>query len=255
MLWRPAGTRKEIYFGSFVGNFIGSMTRFLIAMVLAVQISARADLVKSSILESNAVYLRVGNVDKKLPQEVQTAVETLAATNQVAGTVLDLRFAGGDDSDAAKAVANSLPQKSLPLAVLVNNETTGAAIELAESLRDSHAGLIFGSSTNVPADISISVSAGNEKQFLENPWGTVSTNDLISAVNPGYTNKSFKTDEFLPYVDHTTEADLVRARIKDGEEDDTIAKPAPPKPFIRDPVLARGLDFVKGMAVLRLSHS
>jgi hypothetical protein len=231
-------------------SFLTDMTRrffILVAVLSAAHISARADLVKSSVLENDAIYLRVGNVEKNLPQEIQSAETALAATNKISGTVLDLRFTGGDDLDSAKAISDLFAQMKLPVAILVNGETAGAAIGLAKELQNSHAGLVFGSSTNLSPDIFISVSADDEKQFLENPWGTIFGNQVHAG--------SATTNDFLPYIDHTTEADLVRARIKDGEEDETIAKPEPQKPFIRDPVLARGLDFIKAEAVLHLSHS
>lgn len=229
------------------------MTRcflILVAILFAAQFSIRADasdLIQSTVFE-NAAYLRVGNVGKNLPREIQSAEDTPAATNKIAGTVLDLRFAGGDDSNSAKSAGDMLGQKKLPLAILVNDETSGAAIELARQLRNADAGLIFGSSTNLSPDVSISMSAEDEKKLIADPWGTISTNQIHLA--------SAATNDFLPFVDHTTEADLVRARIKDGEEDSAMAaKQEPQKPFIRDPVLARGLDFVKGLAIMRQWHS
>jgi len=213
---------------------------------MAAQFSAQADdLIKSSILENNVSYLRVGEVETNLPAEIQSA-QSSAATNQIAGTVLDLRFAGGDDADAATAAGKILAQTNLPLAILVNDETSGAAVELARDLRAAKAGLIFGDSTNLSPDIAISVNAADEKSFMENPFGTISNNDLA------------ETNNFLPSVDHTTEADLVHEKIKDDAESDLALPPppaAPPKPFIRDPVLAQGVDFIEGLAVLHLSHS
>src|SRR5271154_5852871 len=136
------------------------LNRILLSAVFsALQISARADLLKSSILENGVAYLRVGDVGKKLPDEIQSAENALATTNKIAGTVLDLRLAGGDDVDSAKSVADWLTQEKLPVAILTDNETRGAAIALAKDLRDARAGLIFGSSTNVSPDISVSVSA------------------------------------------------------------------------------------------------
>jgi hypothetical protein len=84
--------------------------------------------------------------------------------------------------------------------------------------------------------------------FLENPFGTLTQSE---------TNSTSSTNNFLSFVDHTTEADLVRAKIKDGEEDENL-KPErstePQKPFIRDPVLARAVDLIKGLAIVRQSH-
>jgi hypothetical protein len=57
-------------------------------------------------------------------------------------------------------------------------------------------------------------------------------------------------------VDHTTEADLVRAKIKDGDQDENSAPQLAPQPqVIRDPVLARAVDLIKGLAVVRAAHS
>ena len=125
----------------------------------------------------------------------------------------------------------------------------GAAIELAKDLRVAKAGLIFGEAAkNLQPDISVLVKAGDEKKFLENPFGTLAQ---------GETNSIASTNNLLPFVDHTSEADLVREKIKDGDEDENSAQSQnaePQKPFIRDPVLARAVDLIKGLAVVRQSH-
>jgi hypothetical protein len=221
---------------------------FLPAILLAVQFPARADLIKSSVLENDVIYLRVGEVGKTLASEIQSAQSDLAATNKIAGTVLDLRFANGDDSDAAKVAADLFTKKKLPLAILVNDETRGAAVNLATDLRTARAGLIFGGSTEIKADIAVTVKAGDEKKFLENPYATLL---------PGETNSSAVTNDFSQFIDHTSEAELVRAKIKDGDEDENsapAARPTPAKPVIRDPVLARAVDLIQGLAVVRQSR-
>ncbi len=103
---------------------------------------------KSAILENDVVYLRVGRVVGNLANELSAACRALTATNKVAGIVLDLRFAGGDDSTAAQATEKLFAAKkfiSEPLVVLVNGETRGAAERLAAALRHAGAGLIIGS--------------------------------------------------------------------------------------------------------------
>ncbi|HZF02166.1 MAG TPA: hypothetical protein VE344_09760 [Methylomirabilota bacterium] len=248
---------SPLYFRHFVAQFIGSMTRrfsILAAIFFAAQIPAFAnadDLAKSVVLENDVAYLRVGNVGKDLPGEIRSAQGALAATSKIVGTVLDLRFADGNDFVAEQAAENLFASKKMSLAILVNAETRGAAAKLAVDLRASNAGLIFGSAmAAVKPDVLVSVSVNDEKEFFENPYGTISTNGVHLA--------SATTNDFLPFIDHTTEADLVRAKIKDGEEGENpkpkqVSEPA--KPFIHDPVLARGMDFVKGAAIFRLSHS
>jgi hypothetical protein len=227
---------------------------WLIVILSAAQVSLRAEmtnnaLLKSVVLENDVAYLRVGNIEKNLSEEIQSAQTALSATNKIDGTILDLRFADGDDSDSAKAMENLIIQENLPLAILVNSRTRGAAAKLAMDLRMARAGLIFGGATkNLQPDISISVNVEAEKSFLENPFGTLSQSETNSSA----------TNNFLSFVDHTSEADLVRAKIKDGEEDGSLApeRPTEPqKPFIRDPVLARAVDLIKGLAIVRQSRS
>ena len=205
-------------------------------------------LAKSAVLENDVVYFRVGNVGKNLPDEIQLAQNALAATNKTAGTILDLRFADGDDLEAAQATANLFASKKLPLAILVNGKTHGAAEKLAMELREADDGLIFGSSTELKPDIAVAVKMEDEKKFFENPFGTLAQTE---------TNSVASTNNFLSFVDHTSEADLVREKIKDGEQDEDSPPThveEPQKPFIRDPVLARAVDLIKGLAVVRESH-
>jgi hypothetical protein len=232
-----------------------------LAGLLAAQFSLRADttdtaLVKSAVLESNVAYLRVGQVGKNLADEIRAAQSTMAISNKIAGTVLDLRFAGGDDVEATKTAANLFAAKKLPLAILVNGGTRGEAVALAAMLHEAHAGLVFGSATQgtktagpIQPDIAIKAGLDDERALMENPYATPTLNG---------TNAPAATNNLLPFVDHMSEADLVRAKIKDGDEFEPVpAERAsePQKPFIRDPVLARVVDLIKGLAIVRASHS
>ena len=100
-------------------------------------------LAKSAVLEGNVAYLQVGQVGKNLPNEIRAAQSALAVSNKIAGTVLDLRFADGDDLDSAKATADLFASKKLPLAILVNGGTLGAAGKLASELRVGAVGAGF----------------------------------------------------------------------------------------------------------------
>ncbi len=218
-------------------------------ILFAAQIPSRAaavdnSLAKSTVLEGNVAYLQVSRIGSNLVDEVSAAQSALAVSNKIAGTVLDLRFTDGDDLDSAKAAADWFAAKKLPVAILVNGETRGAAAKLAVDLRGKHAGLIFGSSTDVKPDIAVAVAIEDEKKYLENPFRNPT---------PDGTNSMEATNHLLPFVDHTSEADLVRERLRSGSQDEPPqAAPAaePTKPFIHDPVLARGMDFIRGLAVL-----
>jgi Peptidase family S41 len=226
---------------------------FSVLILWLAQIALFADatnttLAKSALLENDVLYLRVGDVGKNFAAEIQSAQNELATTNKIAGTILDLRFAAGDDLESSKAAADLFAQKTLPLAILVNGETRGAAAELATDLRAARAGLIFGSSKEIKTDIAVTVKTEEEKKFFENPYAALSQSE---------TNSNSSTNDFSPFIDHTSEADLVRAKIKDGDEDEDTApaaRPAPAKPVIRDPVLARAVDLIKALAIVRQSH-
>ena len=245
----------------FFGQAAGKMRRRLfyylfLPTFLFAQISLRAEMTngalsKIAVLENNVAYLRVGEVEKSLTEELQSAQSSVAVTNKIAGTILDLRFAGGDDLDSERSAKDLLILNKLPLAILVNDETSGAAQKLAADLREARAGLIFGNSTELKPDIAIAVNADDEKKFFKNPFRTLA---------PAETNSVPMTNNLLSFIDHVSEADLVRERIKDGEQDNfqsnrpdraptnSFVKPA--VLIIRDPVLARAVDLIKGLAII-----
>ena len=228
---------------------------FTLASLLATASGLHADptpaaLLKSAVVENNVAYLCVGQVADQLAAEISAAQRAPATTNKIIGTVLDLRFADGSDLAAAKATANLFAAKKLPLAILVNGQTRDAAATLAADLRAARYGLVFGSAAaDLQPDIAVAVGAADEGAFFKNPY---------AATAQSATNASPATNSFSPFIDHTSEADLVRAKIKDGDEDEEFlpARPAEPqKPFIHDPVLARAVDLIKALAVVHQSRS
>ena len=207
--------------------------------------AANASLAKSAVLEGNVAYLQVGQVGKNLADEIRAAQSALAVSNTIAGTVLDLRFADGDDLDSAKAAVDWFASKKLPLAILVNGGTRDAAETLASALRSARLGLIFGGTTApVEPDIVVAIGPEDERVLMQNPYAALAANE---------TNSPAATNNLLPFVDHTSEADLVRAKVKDGDGIEPVPAERvaePQKPFIRDPVLARAVDLIKGLAIV-----
>jgi hypothetical protein len=171
-----------------------------------------------------------------------------------------------------------------PLVVLVNGGTGGAAEALAAALREADAGLIIGTPTaglamttrdfplkngerlriamnpvklgngvvisHVSPDIAVTVSPEDERAYLKNPYLTLAQNNAPATVI---------TNDFLPFVDHTSEADLVRQKMKDGGNEGAILAapgkpPLKPVPVIQDPVLARAVDLIKGLAIVHESR-
>ncbi|HEX3624313.1 MAG TPA: hypothetical protein VH280_02700 [Verrucomicrobiae bacterium] len=218
----------------------------VVALLLAPQ-WAGAALGRYIVLENNVGYLHIAGTDKGLMDGIPAALIRLESTNSIAGIVVDLRFAAGNDTGDLPAIERALQQTKLPLAILINGQTAGASEKLAEDLREENTGLVFGSAAaNFQPDIPVRANADDEKGFLKDPYAAptlgVSTIDLNT--------------NLLSYVDidHTTEADLVREKIKDGDQDAATDHPSTlAMPFIRDPVLARGVDFIKGVAALRLA--
>jgi hypothetical protein len=179
-----------------------------------------------------------------------------------------------------------------PVAVLVNRQTTGAAEALAGILRQAAAALILGHRTagqamiaqefplrngdrlrirtspvklgdgtilpseGLTPDISVEVSSDDEQAYFSDayqqiPRVALSTSTQLSLTNGGGAARAGRRPRL-------NEAELVRERREttNPEPDLTVGKQAELEaPTVRDPVLARALDVLKGLAVVRRSHS
>ena len=221
------------------GAFYAQMTRYLILFLASAIVSAAAELpVKISILDNTVLCVRASRV----PENVTTQILASSVPAHLSGTVLDLRFADG----AATNAADYFLRRKSPLVILVNSQTRGSAATLAAQLRESASALLIGSTNspgNLSPDILVAVSADDEKRFQENPFykATASSTPSLSTTN-----------DLLAFVDHTSEADLVRKHVKDGEEDGNVVTPRaePPQPVIRDPALARAVDLLQALSAL-----
>jgi Peptidase family S41 len=131
-------------------------------------------LAATSVLEGAYAYFRFNQIVDDVDKEFAAALKRIAATNKLKGLVLDLRFTEGDDYAAAAAIADSfLPARqpmidwgeglkhstgksattpgadaanatALPVAILINTQTRGAAEAFAAILRRSDIGLLLG---------------------------------------------------------------------------------------------------------------
>jgi len=266
---------------------------------------------KAVVLEEDVAYLRVGRVAEGLAQEISAANQGLSGTNKLKGLVLDLRFTEGDDFAAAAAGADLFVAKerplldwgngmvkskekdnpiNLPVAVLVNRDTSGAAEALAAVLRETGSGLILGAKTaggamtakdftlrhgqllriavvpvklgdgtamsaqGVKPDIEVVVPPEQERAYLQDAYA------ILGSTNPGLaTVASLEATNRPARRQRISEADLVRERREGTNlnlENFTAARDREPeKPLIRDPVLARAVDLLKGLAVVRRVRS
>jgi C-terminal processing protease CtpA/Prc len=195
----------------------------------------------------------------------------------------------GDGVVRSKEKAEAI---GVPVAVLVNRKTSAAAEALAASMRQSGTGLLLGGRTaghamiskdfplkdgellriatapiklgdgsalstqGVRPDILVEVSPQDERLYYDDPFRETGTNNLLASVRPNNqaagTNRNVRRNRF-------NEAELVRER-KEGLNPDSDVVPdttsgVPEEISVQDPALARALDFLKGLAVVRQSRS
>ncbi len=172
-----------------------------------------------------------------------------------------------------------------PVALLVNGETSGSAEAVAAVFRASGIGLVVGSPTSGQAviaqefkvsdgellliaraplklgdgtdlpmqglkpDIQVPVNPEIERLFYADAFAMPVMSDLGGTNSPAMTGSTNRSRRF-----RVSEADLVRER-REGFDPDTMGLGEPEKPVVRDPVLARALDVLKGLAVVRQSKT
>lgn len=167
----------------------------------------------------------------------------------------------------------------LPTAILVNRQTGGAAEVLAALLRQHHVGLLIGTGTTggarqfkeftlstgqrlriatgetklgdgqaMPAtglrpDIAVTVTPEEERALYAEPYRNVGR---LAATTAG-------AGQGKDSPARLNEAELIR-RMKAGQsldEPPVVSTPSVSTPQVRDPALARALDLLKGLAVVR----
>jgi len=212
----------------------------------------------------------------------QAAANLFAYKKIAAGSLVVL--VNAETRGAAEMLAAALRHAGAGL--IIGNPTAGEAatfkefpLRNGERLRIATAPVKSGNGLAVPSgglqpDIAVTVSADDERAFWENPYASPAQNNN----GPGVA-----TNNLLPFVDHLSEADLVLQKQNDGKRNGTLhlrdmdfpmaspirrpgdggnpnENPAPAraaepqKPVIRDPVLARAVDLIKGLAVVRQSR-
>ncbi len=267
---------------------------------------------RTNVFEGNIAYLRVREVSEGLAQAVRRAWDGLRQTNHLIGTVLDLRYAGGDDYASAAATAGLFLSQAeplldwghgmvksaaksdaigLPVAVLVNGQTSGAAEALAAVLRQTGRGLILGGVTSGQAmvqkafllrsgqrlwiattpvrlgdgtelgaeglkpDIAVKVSRADERAYFDNPFRRmISARSATAAALAA--SLGLRPNQGPPPAP-LNEAELVREHqegLSPDEAPPPAAVPQPRRPVVRDPALARALDLLKGLAIVREGH-
>jgi len=219
---------------------VPAVVLLLLGGVLAGRAAERVR-VKSDVLEGVVLRYQVTAVSDRLAEDLAG----ITVTNGVSGMVLDLRFARGSAEGAAvQGGYDFFATNRLPLVVLVNSQTGAGAADLAARLRSAGRALVVGGTRAVPEpDVSVAVGTETDKKYTADPYLNLTpTNGLVA----GDTNA-----DWVGYVDHTSEADLVRKKVKDGEDEGSVETPrSPVPPVVRDPALARAMDLLKALAAL-----
>lgn len=268
---------------------------------------------QQTLYEKSYGYLRVARVGNGLAGQLASTFKSLTETNQLKGLILDLRFAEGMDYAAAAGVADLFLTKeqplltwgessapstakkdaiTLPLAVLMNQQTSGAAEALAEVLRGTDAAVLIGTRTagaahvfkefdltngrklriasgsvrvgedNAPLtagikpDIEVPVSAEDERAYFADAYKIVANR---ATPRGGQVNASLLSGTNRPARRRINEAELVRMQ-REGQDLDDLIPPAGRTeqesvgPIVRDPALARALDLLKGIAIVERSR-
>ena len=204
-------------------------------------------LARAVVLDGAFAYLRVRGFAAGVDVQFREAYQRLVVSNKLKGVVVDLRFAGGTDYAAAAALAEAfIPGEkplldwgagmksssgngspiTLPLTLLLNRQTSGAAEALAAMLRQASVGVLIGATTAGQAsmfqefpltggqrlrvattpiklgngeamslaglvpDISVEVDPGEEKFYFEDAYRSLKTNQVasVAAVTSSATN-------------------------------------------------------------------
>lgn len=243
-------------------------------------------------------YVRFAVIDENSAAALDKKLEELGGAKLV-GLVLDLRFAGGDDFSHAAAVASRFTAKGaqlftlheiasgksqefsnaeiegvkMPIAVLVNGQTRGAAEAIAGALRAHDRCIVIGNATaglaavftDFPLDEKRKLRLATSRvEFAEGitafPRGLMpdvkvdlaeSVERDVLLMNPP--KKSF-TEIFAPraVTGRMNEAELVKQHR--GEATTLLQPTGAPRERpeeIKDTVLQRAVDLLRGVAALR----
>jgi hypothetical protein len=279
----------------------GLLQQFPSQLILETNASATASapgaatqlLARTNVFHGAFGYVRIARVGEGLAEAVAAAIGGLQpATNPVKGLVLDLRFGSGEDFAEAGRTADLFVSReqplldwgaasvqattktnavTLPLAILVNAETRGAAEALAAALHGLRLGLLIGAPTAGQASVfrEFTLSTGQHLRVAiapvlvgdGNPVPRQGLTPEISVLVPAAEEQAYLADPYKadPRAARAgnrgirmTEADLVRLH-RDALEPGSVRprRPTPPPaPVVTDPVLVRGLDLLKGLAVV-----
>jgi len=256
-----------------------------------------ATIAKQEIMAGGMAYIRMHKISTGAAAQLFEAIESLKVDTKLKGLVLDLRYADGSDYAAVLELAglfvstpvdlmdwgNGLKQTiphatglQLPLAILINEATKGAAEVLAAGLKQLKVGAVIGrptsgqalkrervplssghhlsialgavtladgtalSGSGIQPDIDVEVTPEEQAAWFDDPYGRVKG-------NAGATQRENRVNE----------AALMKRQKEGRGAEMEINVPPPSEPestqaanqAIMDPILARGIDLLKGWSI------
>lgn len=262
---------------------------------------------KTNVFENSFVYIRLNRVAPGVGNQISDAIRSF---RRLKGVVLDLRFARGDDYNAAIESANVFidseqtllkwgdqngktkpnPESvKLPLVVLINRQTGGAAEALAGALSISQAALLVGNRTagqavswadfplsngqqlkiarsnvelgngkpitsdGLAPDLLVEADERNERSWLDDPYRIITRPGSPAGPQP------FLTSVTNRFTRRPNAAEIGRRFREQLDEDHPDLPPAeaaraaavPDEKVVQDAALVRALDFLKGIAATR----
>ncbi len=305
----PGVTDDELNRAAVQGLLEGFRPRVeLVTNAAAATPAATAGISRSTVYEQAFGYVRIPQVTAGLSEAFGAALDQLRSGQKLKGLVVDLRFADGHDYQAAAGLADRFLSKEqplldwgessarstaksealdLPLAVLINRQTAGAAEALAELLRTTRVALLVGSPTagqaytfrefaldsgarlriagapvrvgadlvltnRVAPDIAVDVPPDRETAYYADPYkvfaDAAGTTDVSVAGLMARATRTARTARL-------NEAELVRRQRDQDSPDEpppASARPeaAPAEKTLQDAALVRALDLLKGIAVV-----
>jgi hypothetical protein len=258
----------------------------------------------TNVFDKTFAYVRLNRVAPGVGEQI---VDAIRSSRGLKGVVLDLRFAKGDDYNATIEAANAFIDAEqtllkwgeqtgktkanpaavkLPLVVLVNRQTSGAAEALAGALSISQAALLVGNRTagqamaweNFPLstgqqlriarsnvelgngktigeegltpDLVVEADERNERSWLDDPYRVITKPGSPAGPQPFLTSVTNRMNRRL------TSAEVARRHREELNGEDPLEAPGIPRPVpdekvVQDAALVRALDFLKGITATR----
>jgi hypothetical protein len=265
---------------------------------------------KTNVFDGSFAYIRLNRVATGVGQQISDAIK---GNKKLKGVVLDLRFARGDDYQGAVEAANVFIDSEqpiikwgdevgktkanpeaikLPVVVLINRQTSGAAEALAGALRMREA-VLYGSPTagkaisfedfplssgqhlriardkveladgkNIGAqgltpDVLVEADEKNERSWLDDPYRVITRPGSPAGPQPFLTSV---TNRFGRRLNGAEVGRRHREEVEQEEHPDAPPSTAPARPVgpapedrvVQDAALVRALDFLKGITATKL---